>query len=277
MGLTESILLISYGIKTVTNKAKENVEENSNFFRRSLNKIRTKCKERRERVEEYKARRLQAKKQTIYKYNITQSEMIDEFVKTPIPKNNYTQAPTYNAPVILELKIKDSDLMPAISDKTYVNNSFGERINPITLSCSTKGRNLIKVSEGCVLETYKCPAGITTIGYGHTKGVEAGDKITKETAEKYLDEDIQEVETFIRNSVTVPLTQNEFDALVSFGFNVGCGKLNDSTLLRKLNSGDYQGAAAEFSRWNKINKNGTFVVSQGLTNRREREKELFLS
>lgn len=275
MGLTESILLISYGIKTVANNAKENVEENSNFFRRRLNKIRTK---RRERVEEYKARHLQAKKrETIYKYNVTQSEMIDEFVKTPIPKNNYTQAPTCNAPVILELKIKDSDLMPAVSDKTYVNNSFGERINPITLSCSTKGRNLIKVSEGCVLETYKCPAGVTTIGYGHTKGVELGDKITKETAEKYLDEDIQEVETFVRNNVTVPLTQNEFDALVSFGFNVGCGKLNDSTLLRKLNSGDYQGAAEEFDRWNKINKDGTFVVSQGLTNRREREKELFLS
>ncbi len=136
---------------------------------------------------------------------------------------------------------------------------------------SQKGIDLIKGFEGCRLKAYKCPAGIWTIGYGHTSGVKEGQAITFSQAEEFLKQDLKRFETSVRSLVTVAITQNQFDALVSFCYNLGAGALKTSTLLKKLNNGDYNGAAEEFDRW--VYANGKKL--QGLVRRRAAEKELF--
>lgn len=133
------------------------------------------------------------------------------------------------------------------------------------------GLALIKEYEGCRLEAYQDSVGIWTIGYGHTSGVQAGDKCTQDEADAWLLEDVKHAETCVNGAVTVPLTQNEFDALVSFVFNLGCKQFRSSTLLRKLLDSDYDGAAAELKRWNKA---GGQVLA-GLTKRRAAEEKLF--
>lgn len=137
---------------------------------------------------------------------------------------------------------------------------------------SQKGIDLIKKFEGCRLEAYKCPAGVWTIGYGHTKGVQNGQKITQAQAEEFLIEDLKVYEKAVESCVKVPLSQNQFDALVSFCYNCGSGALKTSTLLRLLNEGKYSEAGEQFLRWNKAG--GKVLV--GLTRRREEERELFL-
>lgn len=138
---------------------------------------------------------------------------------------------------------------------------------------SEKGINLIKKYEGCKLTSYKCPAGVWTIGYGHTKNVKQGMKITKEQANIFLKNDLKTYENYVNKYVKVPINQNQFDALVSFTFNCGGGALQQSTLLKKLNKGDYTGAANELLKWNKSNGK----VLSGLTKRRNDEKKLFLT
>ena len=140
------------------------------------------------------------------------------------------------------------------------------------MKTSSNGIDLIKKYEGCRLTAYKCPAGVYTIGYGHTKGVKKGVKITQIQAEAYLKQDLVVYENAVSKYVKVPINQNQFDALVSFSFNCGTGALKTSTLLDKLNKKDYKGAASEFLRWNKSNGK----VLKGLTNRRKEEQELFL-
>lgn len=137
---------------------------------------------------------------------------------------------------------------------------------------SQKGIDLIKKFEGCRLEAYKCPAGIWTIGYGHTKGVKDGMIISREQAKEFLREDLKVYEKAVESCVKVPLSQNQFDALVSFCYNCGSGALKTSTLLRLLNEGKYSEAGEQFLRWNKAG--GKVLV--GLTRRREEERELFL-
>lgn len=139
------------------------------------------------------------------------------------------------------------------------------------MNTSQKGIDLIKAFEGCRLKAYKCPAGIWTIGYGHTSGVKEGQMITFSMAEQFLKQDLKRFETSVNNLVTVAITQNQFDALVSFCYNLGAMALKSSTLLKKLNNGDYNGAAEEFDRW--VYANG--VKLQGLVRRRRAEKELF--
>ena len=134
------------------------------------------------------------------------------------------------------------------------------------------GINLIKSFEGLRLHAYKCPAGVWTIGYGHTKGVKKGDMITELKAETLLIIDLQSSENTINTLVKVPLTQNQFDALVSFVFNVGSGNFQKSTLLKKLNNKDYIGTSNEFKKWVYANKK----VMQGLVKRRNAERELFI-
>lgn len=137
-----------------------------------------------------------------------------------------------------------------------------------------KNINLIKEGEGLRLKAYlPTPNDVWTIGYGHTKGVRPGMVITEQQAEQFLRQDIAWVEEALNRYVTVPLNQNQFDALASWVFNVGAGALKSSTLLKKLNAGDYQGAANELSRWNK--QKGRVLT--GLTNRRAKERELFLT
>lgn len=139
------------------------------------------------------------------------------------------------------------------------------------------GLNLIKEFEGLYLTAYKCPAGVWTIGFGTTgkvdgKAIGKGMKITKEKAEQLLRKDVEQFEQSVDNLVKVPINQNQFDALVSFAYNVGSGALKGSTLLKKLNQKNYQGAADEFLKWNKA---GGKILA-GLRRRREAERKLFL-
>jgi lysozyme len=138
----------------------------------------------------------------------------------------------------------------------------------------TKDKSIIKGHEGLELVAYKDGGGVWTIGYGHTGAeVKVGMLITLAQAEELLTRDLRSSEGHINTSVTVPLTQNQFDALVSFVFNVGGGAFESSTLLKLLNAGNYAGAADQLLRWNK--DEGKIV--QGLSNRREAERKLFLS
>ena len=141
---------------------------------------------------------------------------------------------------------------------------------------SDNGLELIKRHEGLRLKAYRCPAGAWTIGYGHTKGVKRGMVIAKVHADRFLAEDVEEVEDAVNRMIAVPLTQGQFDALASFVFNFGERKFGSSTLLRKLNGGDYEGAAKEFERWINVRKHGQWVKERGLVIRREVERELFL-
>jgi lysozyme len=137
-----------------------------------------------------------------------------------------------------------------------------------------KGLAIIKSSEGCKLDRYRCSAGKWTIGWGHK--ITFGEPfdtntITQEQADWLLEKDLEEKEIEVSN-VNVPLTDNEFSALVSFVYNIGWAKFATSTLLNKLNEGDYQGAANEFGKW--IYAKG--IPMNGLKIRRAKERSLFL-
>lgn len=127
--------------------------------------------------------------------------------------------------------------------------------------------------EGCRLAAYKCSAGVWTIGFGHTKGVKEGDVCTEEQAKAWLIDDVKEAQTLLAHYINVPVSEGEFVALVSLAFNVGVGALMKSKLLRKLNSGDREGAAEEFLDFDLAN--GKRIA--GLTRRRKEEHDLFLS
>jgi lysozyme len=136
------------------------------------------------------------------------------------------------------------------------------------------GVALVREFEGCRLDAYRCPAGIPTIGYGATgPDIRMGMKWTQEEADERLAEDLARFAEGVERLVLVDLTDNQFAALVSFAYNVGLGALAGSTLLRKLNAGDYEGAADQFPRWNK----GGGRVLPGLVRRRAAERDLFLS
>ena len=134
-----------------------------------------------------------------------------------------------------------------------------------------EGLNLIKHFEGCELQAYKCPAGVWTIGYGHIKGVSEGMTITQDEAEQMLIDEMAEYEGYVNKLVTVELNQNQFDAMVSWVYNLGGGNLSASTLLKVLNAGDYDGVPAQMMRWNKAGGK----VLEGLTKRRQAEADLF--
>ena len=134
------------------------------------------------------------------------------------------------------------------------------------------GVELLKQAEGLRLTAYKDPVGIWTIGYGSTRNVKPGMRISAEEAEQLLKMDLWRFERAVEVLVKVPLTDNQFSALVSFAYNVGEGALAKSTLLRKLNAGDYKGAAKEFGRW--VKAGGTTLP--GLVRRRKAEMQLFL-
>lgn len=140
------------------------------------------------------------------------------------------------------------------------------------MSLSANGRALLKAHEQLRLKAYPDGGGVATIGWGHTSGVKLGQTITVAQAEKFLEEDLQTVYAGL-GAITVPLNQNQFDALVDFVFNVGAYRFHHSTMLSKLNAGDFAGASKEFARW--VYDNGQIV--NGLVVRRKDEMDLFLS
>lgn len=134
------------------------------------------------------------------------------------------------------------------------------------------GIELIMRNEGCKLKAYLCPAGIWTIGYGCTgPDIIAGLVITQAQAERMLLDRLAGFCSAVTGMVKVKLSENQFSALVSLAFNIGSGALSKSTLIRKLNAGDYDGAAAEFDKWNKAGGK----VLPGLVIRRAAERHLF--
>lgn len=135
------------------------------------------------------------------------------------------------------------------------------------------GVKMIENFEGLRLSAYIDAVGVATIGYGHTAGVQMGQTITQPQAEEFLRQDLGVAEKAVCADVKVPLNDNQFDALVSFTFNCGTGALGSSTLLKKLNAGDYQGAADQFLVW----VNGSNGPLPGLVDRRNKERALFLT
>lgn len=137
---------------------------------------------------------------------------------------------------------------------------------------SERGIKAIEGYEGVRLNAYLDSVNVPTIGVGHTLGVKMGDQITKEQAEEFLRADLEDAEYAVNKYVLMPINQNQFDALVSFVFNLGSGAFKGSTLLKRLNAGLYQEAANEFLKWNRAGG----VVLQGLVNRRAAERTMFL-
>ena len=137
---------------------------------------------------------------------------------------------------------------------------------------SDEGFDLIKHFEGCELEAYKCAAGVWTIGYGHTKDVQEGDVWNKEKADFMLWRELEdEYEVYVNDLVTVPINQCQFDALVSWVYNLGPANLKNSTMLKKLNAGEYEEVPSQMKKWNKANGK----VLEGLIRRRAAESLLF--
>ena len=139
------------------------------------------------------------------------------------------------------------------------------------MNIGQKGIELIKHFEGCELEAYKCPAGVWTIGYGHIKGVSEGMSITQEQAEQMLLDELKEYENYINELVVVDLSQNQFDALVAWTYNLGPTNLNNSTMLKVLNENKLDEVPAQMRRWNKAGNK----VLEGLERRRLAESMLF--
>jgi len=139
------------------------------------------------------------------------------------------------------------------------------------MNISQEGISLIKKFEGCELEAYQCAAGVWTIGYGSTKDVKEGDTLTQKEADNLLLHEMQEYEGYIKELVKVPLKQNQFDALVSWVFNLGPANLKTSTMLKFLNAGDYHLIPSQIKRWNKASGK----VLEGLIRRREAEALMF--
>jgi len=178
-------------------------------------------------------------------------------------------------------------LMPAASAPAALAlqavDANSEKPRPAAeLHLSSTGSALIKHFENCMQRTasgrfvpYVCPAGVLTIGWGHTndngRRFEASAAWTQAECDAAFDEDMAVFEKVVRGTVTAPLRQHHFDALVSFAYNCGQGNLSSSTLLRKLNSHDFEGAALEFPKWNR----GGGKVLAGLIRRRAAEALLF--
>jgi len=176
--------------------------------------------------------------------------------------------------VLTQAQVIATDKLLSI-DFDSVKNMLGI---PESMSVSNKGVDLICEFEGKRLVAYDDGVGVWTIGFGTTiypNGIKVkkGDTCTLEQAKEYMRHDLIEFEHTVNSSVKVPLNQNQFDALVSLAYNIGSSAFKSSTLVKKLNAGDYKGAADQFNVW--INAGGKRM--QGLVNRRDREKLLFLS
>jgi len=155
--------------------------------------------------------------------------------------------------------------------RNFIYRFCNNRIRKL-MHTSDKGFELIKKFEGCELEAYQCAAGVWTIGYGHTKDVQEGDKWSEEKADFMLWRELDdEYEHYVNSLVTVPMNQSQFDSLVSWTYNLGPNNLKRSSMLRVLNEGKYDEVPAQMKRWNKAKGK----VLAGLTRRREAEALMF--
>jgi len=143
------------------------------------------------------------------------------------------------------------------------------------MKINERGLAIIKRFEGLRLEAYRCPAGILTIGYGHTgSDVKEGLIISPGEAERLLQSDLARFENGV-TALAGPCTPDQFSALVSFAFNLGLQTLQRSTLLKKHKAGNFGAAGAQFAQWNKARVHGQLIPLAGLTARREAERLLY--
>lgn len=182
-------------------------------------------------------------------------------------------------------------LFPSV-DYYQIENHFNQQLQPAVVQPETQletqpttspvsseltlpveAVNLVKHFEGLKLTRYYCPSGKLTIGYGHTGKGTRKQKITIPEAEKLLEQDLSVFQKVVTNNVKVPLTNSQFGALVSFSFNVGEGAFKKSTVLKKLNSGNYKLASQEMLRWTRDSRKR---ILPGLVRRRQAEVKLFL-
>lgn len=136
---------------------------------------------------------------------------------------------------------------------------------------------LIAETEGCKLKAYRCPAGVPTIGWGRTKNVKLSDTCTQVEADRWFAEDLTEFTTGVKGLLTREANSNELGALVSLAYNIGLAGFKTSTVLRKHNEGDAQGAAMAFPLWNQATVAGVRTILPGLVTRRAREAALYLT
>ena len=139
------------------------------------------------------------------------------------------------------------------------------------MQLSKTGIELLKHFEGCELKAYQDSVGVWTIGYGHTKGIYEGLEITQSEAEKMLIDELPEYEGYITDKIVPRLQQHEFDALVCWVYNLGPTNLSSSTMLKKLNAGEFKEVPFQMKRWDKAG--GQPLL--GLTRRRNAEALLF--
>lgn len=141
------------------------------------------------------------------------------------------------------------------------------------------GLNLVREFEGFRAMAYRCPAGVWTIGYGHTARVKPGDAVTLEQAEQLLRKDLDRAGAEVERLITIPLNDNQYAALVSFTFNVGAANLKNSTLRKKLNAGDFDSIPSEMCRWVRATDphTGRKRTLAGLLRRRTAEGILWLT
>jgi lysozyme len=166
----------------------------------------------------------------------------------------------------------------ALDELVMLRGVSGEPQPVPVMTTSASGRKAITQHEGNKLTAYQDGGGVWTVGVGHTAAAGSpapfrGMKITAAESDEILSRDLKLFEQGVREAVKVPLSQNEFDALVSLAFNIGVGAFRKSTLVKKLNAGDRAGAADQFLVWNKDNGK----VVKGLVNRRKSERQQFLS
>lgn len=167
----------------------------------------------------------------------------------------------------------DVDLMNKAIIAAQHGDSLTKQKEPGGRSIGALGLAVVKSFEGCKLRAYLCPARVWTIGYGSTgPHVKAGMVITEKQAEDLLQEDLDRFEASVAKLADKP-SQNEFDAMVSLAFNIGTGAFARSSVLRRHNAGNKNGAAEAFLMWNK----GGGRVLKGLVRRRIAEKGLYLS
>lgn len=137
--------------------------------------------------------------------------------------------------------------------------------------------DIIKLSESVHLKAYQGPSGKWLIGYGHGAGVKPGMSITQGQAEQYLKEDLRMIEDAIAARLKLPVSRNQFSAMVCLAYNIGTGSFATSTVLKETNAGNFQRAADAFLMWNKVSWGGKLVVNAHLDNRRKQERSLYLA
>ena len=146
------------------------------------------------------------------------------------------------------------------------------------MQCNEEGLRIIKYFEGFHPKPYLCPAGVPTIGFGSTRGLNGkririnSTHITKEQGEELLKRDVSQAENSVKRLIKVKINENQLSALCSFVYNLGSGRLQSSTLRAKMNRGDYEGAANEFPTWRRAGGK----ILRGLVLRREMDQKLFL-